>query len=141
MLRHCFSYGSLMCDEIMSAVCGVAPGSLLSQSARLPGYSRHPVRNEHYPGMIPDGTRNVAGIIYLNITSSAWPRLDSFEGEMYERRSVVVTLGNRSVLEADTYVFRTAFASLLEPGDWDYATFLRDGKAHFLDRYLGFGRL
>lgn len=140
MPRHCFTYGSLMCDDIMSAVCGVAPGSLVSQPARLPGYSRHPVRDERYPGMIP-GASTVNGVIYLNIAPSAWPRLDSFEGEMYERRSVLVTLANGSALQADTYVFRAVFVPLLEPGDWDYEAFLRDGKAHFIDRYLGFGRL
>lgn len=141
MPRHCFTYGSLMCDDIMSAVCGVPPGRLAFRPAHLPGFTRHPVRNEHYPGMTPSAGGSVPGIVYLDIPPTAWPRLDSFEGEMYERRTVLLPDPEGSELQADTYIIRAEFTHLLEAGTWDFEAFLREGKAEFAGRYLGFTRL
>ena len=48
---HCFTYGSLMCEDIMGAVCAAAP--LTPLPARLAGYRRTPVLGAEYPGMVP----------------------------------------------------------------------------------------
>ena len=61
MPDHCFTYGSLMCDDIMGAVCAAAPLSPLP--ARLAGFRRAPVIGVEYPGMVPaaDGLVGAAG--------------------------------------------------------------------------------
>ena len=72
MPDHCFTYGSLMCDDIMGAVCAAAPLSPLP--ARLAGFRRAPVIGVEYPGMVPAadglvegdvGVRTLLGIVGL----------------------------------------------------------------------------
>ena len=138
MTNHCFTYGSLMCDDIMAQVSGV---SVRGESARLLGHARHPLQGEDYPGMVALAGHEVAGVLYRDLPASAWPRLDEFEGGMYERRAVSVELGNGELVEAWTYLFRPAFHHLLLPGDWDFQRFLAEGKARFQRHYLGFGVL
>src|SRR6185369_5509088 len=46
-----FTYGSLMCADIMAAVVG---DQLRCTPAILSGYRRFLVRDEYYPGVIPD---------------------------------------------------------------------------------------
>jgi gamma-glutamylcyclotransferase (GGCT)/AIG2-like uncharacterized protein YtfP len=138
MPDHCFTYGSLMCEDIMARVSGVM---LREEPALLPDHARHPVQGEDYPGMVPATGLAVSGILYRNLPTSAWPRLDEFEGGMYERRQVSVQLGNGEKVEAWTYLFRPDLAHLLLPGEWDFQRFLAEGKARFARHYLGFGLL
>ncbi|MBK6744037.1 MAG: gamma-glutamylcyclotransferase [Hydrogenophilales bacterium] len=138
MSRHCFTYGSLMCADIMSRVCAV---DLRSVPATLPGFSRHPVRDATYPGIQPAGNARVDGLLYLDLPESAWPRLDAFEGEMYARTLVQVELSGGHTAETWAYVFKPEHRHLLMTGDWDFKAFLRCGKSHFEVCYLGFDRL
>lgn len=134
----CFAYGSLMCDDIMTAVCGTRS---TRRPATLHGYRRRAVVGATYPGVEPNADHCVQGVLYLELPDSAWPRLDGFEGEEYERRIVEVEMADRSRLRAWTYVFRPCFAHRLAPDDWDYEHFLREGKARFVADYIGFDTL
>mgnify|MGYP006188597783 FL=1 len=134
----CFTYGSLMSEDIMSAVTGVSAAHC---SATLDGYCRHPVLGAEYPGMVARAGHQVRGVLYLDLPPAAWPRLDRFEGEEYERRIVEVALLDGTTTNAWTYVFRNAFAARLGEGDWDFARFLREGKRRFVSGYAGFDSL
>lgn len=134
----CFTYGSLMSEEIMSAVAGVRAAHC---SATLDGYRRHPVLGAEYPGMVARAGHQVRGVLYLDLPPAAWPRLDRFEGEEYERRIVEVALADGTVTRAWTYVFRNELAARLGAGDWDVERFLREGKARFVAEYIGFDTL
>ena len=138
MTTHCFTYGTLMCADIMSAVSG---RKLVGEPASLGGYSRHAVRGEDYPGIRIHPNTRVQGMLYRNLDITALERLDAFEGEQYSRESVTVTLVDGSTIGADTYVIRPEYVSLLLPEDWDFDDFLAGGKARFQARYLGFSRL
>lgn len=138
MTHNCFTYGSLMCEDIMSAVCGVPLGSLQAHPARLSGYIRHPIMGETYPGMTPSAESAVHGIVYRGLNLQALLRLDAFEGAMYERRTVSIETADGDSLAAETYIFRPEFSHLLGPGDWDFPAFLSTGKAEFLSHYGGF---
>lgn len=138
MTRHCFTYGSLMCEDIMSAVCGMP---VAGETATLAAHRRHPVRGEAYPGMLPTPGFSVAGVLYRGLPPAAVERLDAFEGPQYERASVTVTLTDGSRIEADTYLFRPELAGQLLPGDWDFERFLREGKPRFEQQYVGYDRL
>ena len=131
----CFTYGSLMSEDIMSAVSGVRSAHC---SATLDGYCRHPVIGAEYPGMVARAGHQVRGVLYLDLPPAAWPRLDRFEGGEYERRMVEVALADGSLEPAWTYVFRDDLAARLGEGDWDYARFLREGKRRFVAEYVGF---
>jgi len=138
-LRYCFTYGSLMCEDIMAHVCGAA---VQGEAAVLAEHSCHPVRDEDYPGMVPAPGRQVRGILYRDLPATAWPRLDAFEGKMYARCRVSVQIGNgEERVEAWTYLFLPEYRPLLLHGDWDYQRFLAEGKARFSRSYLGFGYL
>lgn len=126
--RHCFTYGSLMTEHIMFGVCGM---QLSAKPARLAGFSRHPVKDEDYPGIVPSDADEVHGVLYLAVPADAIARLDAFEGEQYRRTPVTVECPDGQQLSADTYVFRPELAHLLLPGDWDEAAFEREGRARF----------
>jgi gamma-glutamylcyclotransferase (GGCT)/AIG2-like uncharacterized protein YtfP len=134
MTDTCFTYGSLMCEDIMSSVAGM---TMQGEPATLQGHARHPVRDEDYPGMVPDARGRVEGRLYRGLSEGALVRLDRFEGDMYERRQVRV-LSRQGVTPAWTYIFRPAFVHLLMVGDWSFESFLREGKARFERRYIGF---
>ena len=135
---HCFTYGSLMCEDIMGAVSGVRSAHC---SATLDGYCRHPVIGAEYPGMVARAGHQVCGELYLDLPPAAWPRLDRFEGEEYERRIVEVALADGKLQPAWTYIFRAELAARLGEGDWDFARFLREGKRRFVSGYAGFDSL
>ncbi|MFA5080941.1 MAG: gamma-glutamylcyclotransferase family protein [Hydrogenophilaceae bacterium] len=138
MNENCFTYGSLMCADIMSRVSGMA---LAGEPARLAGHARQPVADEDYPGVVAEPAASVEGILYRGLDGSALARLDVFEGEMYERVQVQVNpIGGGSVA-AWCYIFRAPYRHRLLPGEWSFETFLAEGKARFLARYLGFADL
>ena len=139
MTDHCFTYGSLMCEDIMGAVCATAP--LMPTPARLEGFRRAPVLGAEYPGMVPAAGGLVEGVLYLGLPATAWPRLDAFEGDEYCRSAVEVELPDGRRLTAWAYVFKPEYAARLGEGEWDFARFLETGKARFEALYMGFDTL
>lgn len=133
--RDLFTYGSLMCAEIMAEVVGAR---LRSTPAVLAGYRRFLVQDEHYPGVVAAPAGTVAGLVYHGITGEGWARLDRFEGAMYDRRPVTVRLESGVEALVDCYLFRPEFAHRLTTTEWDYAAFLREGKTLFQQQYCGF---
>lgn len=138
MSVHCFTYGTLMCADIMSTVGGC---SVTGEPATLAGFARRAVRDEDYPGIRPDADASVEGVLYRDIDTTALARLDAFEGEQYRRETVEVTLADGSCVTADTYVIKAEYAALLLPVDWDFDAFLAAGKSRFQSRYMGFSRI
>lgn len=137
-MDNLFAYGTLMCEDIMGEVSGCC---LPSTSAMVRGYSRHPVKGEHYPGLVPDKEGRVEGVIYRNLPNSAWERLDLFEGGMYVRQPVQIELDNGMTSPATTYVVRTEFLYRLETSGWDFTNFLCNGKESFQRDYRGYRQL
>jgi len=137
-MQNLFVYGTLMCEEIMEEVSGCC---LPCIEGALSGFSRRAVKREQYPAIFPDDQGVVAGIIYMNVPPPAFERLDRFEGEQYERRSVQVEFDYGSLIPAETYVIRPEFMDRLETFDWDYETFLLCGKCIFQKHYRGYRSL
>lgn len=138
MTAHCFTYGSLMCDEIMSMVCG---RPCRGEPALLAGHQRQPIRGEDYPGMVVRDGSQVQGQLYRTLDAAAFARLDAFEGEQYERVRCEVTLPDGTDISAWTFLFRPSHQHLLLPGEWDFDIFLRHGRQRFIARYKGFGQI
>jgi gamma-glutamylcyclotransferase (GGCT)/AIG2-like uncharacterized protein YtfP len=76
-MEHLFAYGTLMCEDIMREIGGYVTPSM---PALLNGFRRCSVKNESYPGIIPDANGSVEGLVYRNVPESSWKRLDAFEG-------------------------------------------------------------
>lgn len=135
-----FVYGTLMCADIMAEVTGreLAAG----EAATLYGYCRYRVTGEDYPALVPaEAEASVAGLVFRAIPDDAWPRLDDFEGEQYERRCVRVVLADSSEIEAETYVLHPACRDQVQSQPWDFDEFLREGKVRFCRSYRGYGSL
>jgi gamma-glutamylcyclotransferase (GGCT)/AIG2-like uncharacterized protein YtfP len=124
-----------MCADIMSEVTGLACSG---EPARLEGYTRHPVMDEDYPGVVPEPGAIVAGVLYRYLDATALGRLDDFEGEMYARVGVSVTVADAVRVDAWCYVVQPDYRPRLLPGEWDFEAFLAGGKARFRARYVGF---
>ncbi len=137
-MQNLFAYGTLMCEDIMRKVSGCC---LPHVSGNLTGYIRRCVRGEPYPALIPHNRGRVEGVLYLNIPTSAWDRLDRFEGEMYVRQLVEIRLRDNTIIKAQTYIIRPEFRGYLEQSDWSFADFLRKGKTRFEGRYRGYSLL
>ena len=133
-----FTYGTLMLPEIMEKVAGCRSASV---PATLAGYRRTLVRGEVYPGIAEDVRGEVDGVLHLDLPVEAVRRLDVFEGEMYDRRQVVVAEAGGVARTAMTYVFRPEFRHLLTDIPRDYQQFLASGRKRFETGYFGFDAL
>lgn len=122
-----------MCEEIMLKVSGI---KRKPTAAILQGYSRRAVKGERYPALISDQKSQVKGLVYPDISAMAWARLDRFEGKMYRRETLNVTLSSGCAISADIYLTQPDFLFLLDSVEWDFATFLRRDKSHYLNRTL-----
>ena len=135
MSKDFFAYGTLMCEDIMLAVTG-------SRFKHIPGYlrdyRRRAVKNEVYPGLIPEQGGSVEGIVYFDLTDAVFAVLDRFEDEMYQRQIVQITLEDRTSIAAQTYVVKPEFGSRLDPREWDFEKFVQSGKENFERQYAGF---
>jgi len=138
MTKDYFAYGTLMCEDIMLAVTGHSfsrtPGSLR-------GYRRRSVKDELYPGIFPERGGVVKGIVYRDLPDATWALLDTFEGEMYQRKIVSVNLADSVSIEACTFVVKPEFENRLDASEWDFEKFLRSGKKTFEAHYAGFKAL
>lgn len=129
---HLFAYGTLMCEEIMIEVSGCLPTHV---PGTLRGYCRREIKGEHFPALMPEEKGCVTGMVFLDIPPQAWPRLDQYEGDMYQRQTVKVELADGAFLQAATYVVRPGYLDHLKPDDWDYEGFLCCRKTRFLEEY------
>ncbi len=130
-----FTYGSLMCEDIMTKVAGI---QLSGEPATLNGFRRYLVKDETYPGVAPEPGGIVSGIVYHGIRPASRQRLDRFEGEMYDRKPVTVQYADGRRAVVDCYLFRPEFAHRLSSTEWDFTAFLLGGKTVFQHQYCGF---
>lgn len=108
--------------------------------ATLSGFVRRSILHEDYPAIIADRIASeINGVLYLDISSADFKRLDEFEGSIYKRQLVQVrTIDN--LYAADTYVLRPEYRHLLSNKQWNPADFQEAGMHRFLDYYSGFDR-
>ena len=130
-----FTYGSLMCEDIMSMVVG---RSLPFYKAFLSDYLRYKLRNELYPGVVPVSGGLIEGVVYQGIEAQGWERLDRFEGDVYSRCKVVIRYPEGGEDMVGCYVVNPEHRHMLTEEAWDFEAFLRHGKIIFKTRYMGF---
>ncbi len=134
-MTNLFTYGSLMCSDIMAKVADCRPNCT---PATLHDFFRAKVHNEEYPGIVPLQDSMVAGLLYLGLTAEALDRLDIFEGEMYQRQEVALLTENNPRTKAMTYVIKPEYRHLLTDKEWNFSEFLSTGKEKFEKSYFGF---
>jgi len=130
-MNRLFAYGTLLFPEVLRVVTGRA---LDARPATLDRHRRHRVVGEIFPAVIEAGDDDrVVGALYDGLTGDDWRRLDRFEGDLYDRRVVVVRCGGARV-EAQTYVLGAAARHRLDARAWDPEAFALEHLAGFLER-------
>ncbi len=137
-MQNLFTYGSLMCSDIMFQVAGCRADCI---PATLKDFKRSCIRGEEYPGIAAHPGAEVEGVLYLDLPPGAMVRLDSFEGEQYVRQEVQVLTQQSGFRLAMAYVIKPEYRELLTDETWSYEHFLAVGKFEFLKVYQGFRKI
>jgi gamma-glutamylcyclotransferase (GGCT)/AIG2-like uncharacterized protein YtfP len=137
-MPHLFTYGSLMFNEVWSSLVRT---DCCSSPATLHGYKRSAMLNESYPGIFQGRTDDsVQGVVYFDLTESDLQLLDDFEGEYYSRDTLQLSLPDKSGCEAEAYVIRECYQSLLTDMPWSPEDFSKNQLHSFIKKYMGFRR-
>ncbi len=131
-----FVYGTLMSAQVIRAVCGYEQ---TGEPVVANGFKCRTLLHEIYPAIVASHTEVVDGVLYRDLNAAQMALLDTFEGDYYERQSLVVTLSDGTLVEAFGYVLSPQHAHLLSDRRWDYQRFLADGLGAFLAGFPGFG--
>lgn len=129
MMQNLFTYGTLMCGEIMEAVCGC---ELAGVAARLDGHARRAILAEAYPAMVAKAGECVSGVLYQGLPARIWPLLDRYEGNEYYRERVEVQVGNGATRPAWAYLFRDEFRARIGDEPWSFPEFLSRDKPAYM---------
>jgi gamma-glutamylcyclotransferase (GGCT)/AIG2-like uncharacterized protein YtfP len=130
-----FTYGTLMIPSVMHVVTA---RHFRSQKAILRDYARFRVKGESYPGIIPVTDAITEGIVYFNVNEFSLERLDTFEGDLYERTRIRVETEKKEILNAQAYVIRSKYLGYLSRKAWDVKEFIKKDLEMFLMTYSGF---
>jgi gamma-glutamylcyclotransferase (GGCT)/AIG2-like uncharacterized protein YtfP len=129
-----FAYGTLQFPEVMRLVVG---RTLPAEPAVLEGYGRYLVRGQTFPGLVAEAGSSTPGALYRDLDPDAVARLDRFEDDFYERRTVSVTTGAGARVSAFAYVVPEGRSEMLSREPWDEVRFARQHLVAFLsDRNL-----
>lgn len=126
---HLFVYGSLVVPIVMQTVTG---RSFRHAEACLHGFERFMLEGRVYPGVAEAETRSTRGRIYFDLDEDALARLDYFEADDYERRTLYVELADDSLVPASVYVISDILRDLLIDDVWDEAKFVAEDLENFL---------
>jgi len=129
-MAHIFTYGSLMFEEVWSRL---VKGTYTRAPALLEGYTRRCVKNEEYP-VVFEANESVKGVLYYDVEPYDIARLDAFEGEYYERKSILL----HNCVDAEVYVLKQAYFDIIDDRKWDEEAFAKEGIKRFCESYKGF---
>jgi gamma-glutamylcyclotransferase (GGCT)/AIG2-like uncharacterized protein YtfP len=130
MTQHLYAYGTLQVPAIVAQIVG---RELVGRPARLLGYARYRVIDRPYPAIVAEPAGEVDGVVYPGLDAAELERLDTYEGELYERRALTIQVGEVSVW-ACTYVLRPEHIARLSHEPWDLERFERENLASYLAR-------
>ena len=132
-MAHVFTYGSLMFDQVWSRVVS---HSYDREEAILSGYDRKSVRGEVFPVVVPASPDSqVQGIVYRGVSLSDLSRLDRFERDYYDRKTVAVVTLDTKILSAEVYVLREEYYWIISPQEWDPVQFSSRDMYNFIQQY------
>lgn len=136
---HVFTYGTLMFPEIWQTVVG---RRFTTVEGVAKGFAVYRVRRAVFPGIkAAEESDVVRGVVYLDVDHAAIAKLDLFEDEFYERRSIWIDCSDGERRAADTYIVPPAQLHVLTDEPWHRSIFLASGGlAQFVRHYQGFPR-
>lgn len=132
-MAHIFTYGSLMFDPVWRKL---VKGNYPATKGVLFNYARRCVKEEDYP-VIFKANEKVKGVVYYDVSDEDTKTLDDFEGEFYERITVDIVT-NTQTIQAEVYVLKEAYFSIIDDTPWSEEAFEKEGMRRFLESYKGF---
>ena len=128
-----FVYGSLMFDEVWERVAGTRNAVIPAQTA---GWEVRALTVGSWPGLVDVPGAVAEGMVRLEVSDEALARLDAFEGDFYERRTLTVRTADGE-MTADAWVVAPGHRGAVLPERWDRERFARENLARFLDEHAG----
>lgn len=127
-----FFYGTLMDEDIRTAVLGgdVLPDSIAP--AILNGWRRVGVAGKPYPTLIPHPTGRVSGLAVSGLDPAQMRRLLRYEGEEYCLSEVRIVLECGALAPARAFLCRPGIRA--SPHEWRLAQWRRHHKSAALAR-------
>jgi gamma-glutamylcyclotransferase (GGCT)/AIG2-like uncharacterized protein YtfP len=114
-MARLFTYGTLMLAEVMEIVAG---RRFAARRAELPGYRRRLLRDAVYPGLVPAAGETVEGVLWEGVDPHALARIDRFEGALYERPELRVSVAPGESCAAFVYLLRPEHRALATDSAW-----------------------
>ena len=131
---HLFAYGTLVLPAIYQRVTGF---SRIGIPVRVTGYARYALKGLSYPGLVPEPGGSASGVLYQDLESEEWRRLDAFEDDFYVRERVAVADDRGRELIAQVYLIRPDRLDLVDSKPWSLDAFVADSLTPFLARISG----
>jgi len=123
-----------MFDTVWSRVVA---GSYDRSIATLQGYDRKGLLGEEYPVIVPSSVHSqVQGIVYHDVSPADLTRLDLFEGEYYFRKTEQVITEKMATTQAEIYVLKEEYYTLISPRKWDPVHFTTTGIHYFIHKHF-----
>ncbi|KAJ4792285.1 hypothetical protein LUZ62_043531 [Rhynchospora pubera] len=120
--HNVFVYGTLMADEVLHVLLTRVPSS---SPALLPNFHRLSIKGRVYPAILAKENKTVSGKVLKGLTDAELEMLDTFEDERYIRKSVEISLVDKSEkLLAEAYVWSNVDDPDLY-GEWDFEEWKR----------------
>jgi gamma-glutamylcyclotransferase (GGCT)/AIG2-like uncharacterized protein YtfP len=107
------------------------------------GFAIYRVQGAVFPGIIAASQQDVVpGVVHLDVDEPSLTRLDLFEDNFYERRSLSIDCSDGVQRSAFAYVVPESNRSVLSCEPWDRSSFLSSGGLEqFIRRFGGFDRV
>lgn len=115
-----FAYGTLQHPRVITHVIGRMPPA---SPGRLHDYLRLRVRDQPFPGILPRPGALTDGTLFYHITPAEWRKLDAYEADFYERRTVQVHSATGEPCPALAYVVPPPHQHALTNELWDLNTY------------------
>ena len=124
-----FIYGTLLDDEVLSAVLGHDCRSIQSVEAEAPFMRVFKVAHVDYPCLLDGQDSDVAeGALLTGLSNDDIAKLDQFEGDNYKRSPLDVISENRLV---KTWAYQPLIV-LETDGAWSFDKWSKEGRTAFL---------
>jgi hypothetical protein len=132
-----------MAPQVVKTLIGRLPSL---SGARLQGYTRHPVKGQGFPGLIPvsSSQRYTNGILYTDLTDPELKKMDWFEDVEYRRSDIIVSLldetqtdsqlASAATTTCQTYEWTNPLSELDLTREWSFEDFLQNDLKNFLVR-------
>lgn len=131
--RRLFCYGTLQLPTVLEAVIG---RRLRGMRAALTGYGAFEVRRAEYPGLLRLPGQTTWGLLYENLSRPELNVLDRFEGDLYQRRHLVVRRVDGRRVQAWVYMPAAGRQRELTAIPWHLDRFRRSAYPRFMQRFV-----